>query len=300
MPVIFDQGHLAAVTGVRSQLIGTIRQEPGRFYSSFRIAKRDGGSRLVQAPSPELKQIQHWVQGHITSRLAVHEAAHGFVRGRSIITNAQPHLAAAVILKLDIRDFFGSVRRDVVFRTFHAVGYSKKVSHLLTDLATLDGRLPQGAPTSPQLANVAAHRLDVRLSGYARKNGITYTRYADDLTFSGAFTPVEQRAIEHIMRGEGFSPNEKKLRYLLPENRQSVTGIVVNEKLNWPRSRRRWLRQEVYYLLRFGVDDHLRARGISRARYKEFIYGHVYALNAIDGKDARELLAQLDQVDWAY
>jgi len=222
------------------------------------------------------------------------------VRGRSVVTNARPHVGSEVILKLDISDFFGNVKRTAIFRTFRFVGYSRRVSNLLTDLTTLDGALPQGAPTSPDLANMAAYRLDVRLSGFAAKNELVYTRYADDLTFSGKFTPMEQRTIEHIMRDEGFAPNEKKLRYLLPDGRQSVTGIVVNAKLNWPRPRRRWLRQEVYYLRRFGVDGHLEARGIDRSRYKEFIYGHVFALRALHRSEGEALLNELDQVDWPY
>lgn len=300
LPVLFDQQHLGVVTGVQSQVIGTIRRDPDRFYSTFRIAKRDGGSRLVRAPTPALKRIQGWLQRNLTSALPVHPAAHGFVRGRSILTNAAPHVGSTTVMKLDILDFFGSVRRGRVVRIFRRAGYSKTVAKLLADLTTLDGALPQGAPTSPDLANRAAHGLDVRLCAYAERHDITYTRYADDLTFSGVLYPENQRTIEYIMRDEDFAPNEHKLRYLLPAHRQAVTGVVTNVKLNWPRWRRRWVRQEVYYLAKFGVEDHLAARGISRRRYKEFIYGHVYALHAVDPQEAAPLLETLDQVDWPY
>src|SRR5207248_3235965 len=158
---------------------------------------------------------------------------------------------------------------------------------------TLDGVLPQGAPTSPDLSNHAARRLDLRLAGLARRRKLTYTRYADDLTFSGVVTPRVQRAIEHIVRDSGFSPNESKLRYLQSHQRQSVTGVVVNEKVNVPRERRRWLRQEVHYLSRFGDADHLRARGVDNSGYREYIYGHVYALHAVRPDEAAELLSTL-------
>jgi retron-type reverse transcriptase len=299
-PVIFDQTHLAHVSGVPSQLIGAMSAAPPRFYSQFRIGKADGSSRLLHAPTPELKKVQHWIQRHITSRFRIHDAAHGFIAGRSIISNATPHVGADVILKLDLRDFFGTVDRRAVFRAFRFAGYSRHVSGLMTTLTTLNESLPQGAPTSPDLANVAAYRLDVRLSAFADKHSLNYTRYADDLTFSGRFVPAEQRTIESIIRDEGFSPNERKLRYLLPDARQSVTGIVVNEKLNWPRSVRRWLRQEIYYLGRFGVEEHLTRRDITHGRYKEFIYGHVYALHSVRPDEARALLAALDEVDWPY
>lgn len=299
-PVLFDQTHLSHVVAVPSQVVSMIRRDPSRFYSAFRIPKRNGGSRLVQAPTPQLKQIQHWLHRHVTSLLRAHDCAHGFVRGRSIVTNAQPHVGATVVLKLDLRDFFGSVHRPTVFRAFRFLGYSRDMANLLADLTTLDGSLPQGAPTSPDLSNYAAYRLDVRLSKLAARRKLVYTRYADDLTFSGAFSPLELRTIEHIVRAEGFSPNEKKLRYLRPEQRQSVTGVVVNEKLNWPRPRRRWLRQEVYYLRRYGFDDHTQRRGIAKSRYKEFLYGHAYALHAVRPDEALALLAELDEVDWPY
>jgi RNA-directed DNA polymerase len=300
LPVIFDQRHLARVSGVPSQVISSIRRDPASFYSSFRIPKRGGGSRVIESPTPELKQLQHWLQRHVTSMLRPHDAAHGFIRGRSIFTNAEPHVGAPAILKVDLRNFFGTVERRSAFRAFRFLGYSREVATLLANLTTLKGVLPQGAPTSPDLANYAAYRLDVRLSTFAARRRISYTRYADDLTFSGTLVPMEQRTIALIVRSEGFKTNDKKFQYLLPDQRQTVTGVVVNDKLNWPRQRRRWLRQEVYYLRRFGFDGHVEQRGINQARYKEFLYGHVYALHAVRPEEARHLLAALDNVDWPY
>jgi retron-type reverse transcriptase len=183
---------------------------------------------------------------------------------------------------------------------FRFLGYSREVANLLTSLVTLDGSLPQGAPTSPDLANVAAYRLDVRLSAFAERHGLVYTRYADDLTFSGEQlrAPRVTRAIEHIVRAERFSPNDDKRRYVADHQRQTVTGLVVNDALNWPRERRRWLRQEVHFLARFGLSSHLERRGASRPAYRDFIYGHVYALNQANHREARRLLELLDSVDW--
>ena len=301
-PVLFDQAHLAWVTGVPAHLIGSMVEHPRQFYSSFRIPKRSGGSRPIDSPTPALMSVQSWIKAEITSRFPVHTACHGFVPGRSIISNARPHVGQFAILKLDIVDFFGTVSRKSVYRLFRRIGYSKQIANLLTALTTFRGSLPQGAPTSPELANVAAFRLDLRLSGFCKRRRITYTRYADDLTFSGdaVIASSSKRTIEAIMRAESFTPHESKARYLLPDERQAVTGIVVNEKTNWPRDRRRWLRQEVYFLRKFGVAEHLQRRGVSASRYKEFIYGHVYALNAVRPDEAVELLAQLDQVSWSY
>jgi RNA-directed DNA polymerase len=301
-PVLFDQAHLAWVTGVPAHLIGSMVKHPRQFYSSFRIPKRSGGSRPIDSPTPALMSVQSWIKEEITSRFHVHPTCHGFVPGRSIISNASPHVGQSAILKLDIVDFFGTVSRRSVYRLFRRIGYSKQMANLLATLTTFHGSLPQGAPTSPELANIAAFRLDLRLSGFCKRRKIHYTRYADDLTFSGqaVIARSSKRTIEAIMRAEFFTPHESKARYLLPSERQAVTGIVVNEKANWPRDRRRWLRQEVYFLHKFGVVEHLRRREVSASRYKEFIYGHVYALNAVRPDEAARLLAQLDQVSWAY
>jgi hypothetical protein len=112
--------------------------------------------------------------------------------------------------------------------------------------------------------------------------------------------PEVKRLIERAIRDAGFRPNERKARYLHPHHRQAVTGIVVNDKLNWPRNRRRWIRQELYYLEKFGVHDHLAKRGYNRSRYKEFIYGHVYALNMARADEAPEMLERLDAIPWDY
>src|SRR5215211_3455710 len=299
-PVIFGVGHLAHVTGLRPNVVGTLAASPSKYYSDFRIAKRSGGSRVISAPTPALKRIQEWLHENVTSVVEVHPSCHGFVRGRSIVSNALPHVGTSLVFKLDIKDFFPSVSRDRVFRTFRRVGYSITVANLLTDLTTLGGYLPQGAPTSPDLANAAAAEMDFRLTRLADARGVVYTRYADDLTFSGENVGARRtkRALERIVRDCGFRPHEKKARYIGRGGRQQVTGIVVNDKVNWPRDRRRWLRQEVYFLRRFGVEAHLKARGYSGRQYKEFMYGHIYALNSVRPDEAQDHLVALESVEW--
>jgi RNA-directed DNA polymerase len=302
LPVLFDRGHLAYVTCLRSSVIAWLATTPSRNYTTFRMAKRSGGSREITAPRPALKHVQMWIHQQITSRLTPHEACHGFVVGRSIVSNAEPHTDQAIVLKLDLLDFFPSVSRRAVFRTYRRIGYNRAVANLLTSLTTLRGGLPQGAPTSPQLANLAAYEMDVRLAAYCQRRGLAYTRYADDLTFSG--TPAAhvgaKRMIETIIRGSGFRPNEVKTRYMRKSERQAVTGIVVNELTNWPRDRVRRLRQEIYYLEKYGPSQHLAHRGVNHARYKEHMYGHVFALNSARPDKAAPLLEALDRVAWPY
>jgi retron-type reverse transcriptase len=301
-PVIFDHTHLATILGVTESLLRFMVSSPESFYRPFRLRKRRGGSRLIEAPQHELKMVQHWLQRNLTRNLTVHDAAHGFRRERSVVSNAKQHVGRPLIVKYDVKDFFGSVKEAVVFRNYRRIGYTRRVAHMLTRLTTLGGALPQGAPTSPDLANVAAYRLDARLSGLAGRHEVVYTRYADDLTFSGGgvANPRFRRAVEHIMRDSGFSPNEKKTVLVRRSDRQRVTGLVVNDKAGWPRATRQWLRQEVYYLAKYGVDEHVRRRGYQRAAYKEFLYGHLYALRQLHPVEADDALGKLANVVWPY
>jgi hypothetical protein len=186
----------------------------------------------------------------------VHAAAHGFVRGRSARTHAAPHAGRRVVVRVDLEDFFAGVTAARVFGIFRAAGYPEGVAHVLTGLCTnavpvsesvpghwrLSRRLatphlPQGAPTSPALANLAAFALDRRLTGLAGAVGATYSRYADDLVFSSDArlrTPVA--AIAEIAHAEGFRVNARKTRVMGRGRRQTVTGIVVNSHPNVPRA----------------------------------------------------------------
>jgi RNA-directed DNA polymerase len=302
LPVIFSPDHFAHVVSVPWVDLVTILTNREAHYSTFRIAKRRGGSRVIEAPSTTLKHVQRYVRRYMTSRMPASDNAHGFRRGRSIKTNARPHVGAPLVVRYDITDFFGSVKEAHVRAQFRRAGYSKSVASLLTQVCTLRGALPQGAPTSPDLANLAAFRLDQRLQGLAEKRQLVYTRYADDLTFSGEGVrdAKTRRSIEYIIRDSGFAPNEKKTAYLSQGTQQRVTGLVVNQKLNWPRDTRRWLRQELYYLEKHGQDSHSARRGYTRARYREFIYGHVYALFAVRPDEASGYLERLDRVSWSY
>lgn len=172
----------------------------------------------------------------------------------------------------------------------------------MTSICTLNGSLPQGAPTSPALANLAAYQLDVRLDALTASRDLAYIRYADDLTISGETVGERglRRTVERIMRDEGCPPNDRKVRFLDRNSRQAVAGVVVNDAANIPRDRRRWLRQEIYYLRKYGVDSHLEARGVARRDYKAFVYGHVYALHAYHPAEAAEYLECLDEAQWGY
>jgi hypothetical protein len=213
---------------------------------------------------------------HLLTKLDVHQAAHGFCQERSIVSNATPHVGAGVVVNVDLRDFFPTVTYARVKGVFRALGYGEQVATLFALLATepdteeveLDGRrwfvaagprkLPQGAPTSPAITNLICRRLDRRLAGAAAKLGFSYTRYADDLTFSarspegdGARRPDVGRMLRRvrwIVGLEGFAPHEKKTRVLRRGRRQEVTGVVVNDELGVERATLRKFRALLFQI----------------------------------------------------
>jgi hypothetical protein len=232
-------------------------------YVAFRIPKRRGGMRVIHAPKTKLKALQRQLHELLVRKLPVSEHAHGFVKGRSVRTNAAPHVKKAVVLKLDLKDFFPSVTHARVRGLLISLGYGYAVAATLAVLMTEAERQPvevegrvfhapvgprvcvQGAPTSPGLCNALTLRLDRRLGGLARKHGFSYTRYADDLTFSGDAPGKAERLIAlatRIVKEEGFAVNEEKTRLLRRGGRQVVAGVTVNEVLGLSRQQRRRVR----------------------------------------------------------
>ena len=231
-------------------------------YQRFTVPKKTRGERLISAPMPRLKAVQTWIHEQLLLQIPVHDAAHGFVRGRSILTNGRPHVGQAVVINLDLKDFFPTVEIPRVRGLFRALGYSPEASAIFALLCTepeittveLDGqswhvatsarRLPQGSPASPALTNILCRRLDRRLAGLARAMGFVYTRYADDLTLSSPHgdAPVQKllRAVGGIVEAEGFVVHPDKTRVMRRGRRQEVTGLVVNDQLGVARP---WLRQ---------------------------------------------------------
>lgn len=244
-------------------------------YTPFTLQKRDGSPRTIWAPMPKLKAAQRWILANIVERLPVHGAVHGFLAGRSIVSNARPHCGADLVVNLDLKDFFPTVTWRRVRGVFRKGGYREQVSTLLALLCTEAPRevvehegttyyialgprvLPQGAPTSPALTNTLCFRMDRRLSGLAQKLGYRYTRYADDLTFSLESDDGEQSRVGTLCSGvrcivadEGFVLHEDKTRLKRRGRRQQVTGIIVNGDggPRVPREIKRRLRSALHHL----------------------------------------------------
>jgi hypothetical protein len=283
-------------------------------YVSFTVPKRAGGMRTLSAPHRQLARVQQWVLEHIVGKLPVEPPAQGFVAGRSILTNAQAHVARAVVVNLDLENFFPSIGFFRVRSVFARLGYSAAVATILALLTTecprrkvaYAGRtyhvatgprgLPQGACTSPGLSNQVARRLDRRLAGLARKMGLVYTRYADDLTFSGDGALNDRvgylmARVRHIAQDEGFVVNHKKSRVLRRNAAQKVTGLVVNDKPSIARRELRRLRAILHRARREGLDHQNRE---NRPNFRAWLAGKIAYVRMVRPEIGARLKAQLD------
>jgi len=263
VPVIFEFEHLAKLLGRTDRYLASVISSSESHYREFTIPKRSGGHRNIVAPYPALLDVQDWVLRNILDQIKSHPCAHGFEKKKSIVSNAKLHLRQSELLKCDLKDFFPSISFDRVFYVFKSLGYARNVSSYLARLCTLEGRLPQGAPTSPKLANLVARRMDRRLYALARASNCRYTRYADDIAFSGK--KIDEGLawlVRSIICDEEFQINEKKYRLLREGNKKILTGISISSgKCKLPRKTKRKLKQEVYFVLKWGVNSHLSKRG---------------------------------------
>ncbi len=236
-------------------------KQEGRRYRTFQIAKRaKGEKREIKAPKDGLLRVQRLLLLCLTTVFGwVDDAAHGFVAGRSVLTNATPHTGRRFVLNLDLQDFFASTHfgRVVAVLQLPPFGLSKDGAHLVANLCCDQGALPQGAPTSPLLTNVVCQRLDRRLGQLAKQFRCHYTRYADDLTFSSdrhVFSKKFHTTLNAILAREGYKQNQKKQRLQTPAMRQEVTGVIVNDKPNAPREYVRQLRAMLHNWATYGYE----------------------------------------------
>lgn len=281
-------------------------------YTRFEIPKRSGGMRAIWAPLPTLKQAQHWILHEILERLVVHGAAHGFLSGRSIATNAAEHCNSQLLVKLDIENFFPSISWKRVKGVFRKAGYPEQIATLLALLCTEAPReivqdngktyyvalaercLPQGAPTSPALTNALCLRLDRRITGFADKTGWRYTRYADDLTFSFAADNSQEAdisrllgTVKRILGEEGFNVNVKKTHVIRQHQAQQVTGLIVNGT-QAPRVSRSLKRQ-----MRAALHNLQQGKGLKEGESLNRLKGYAAYIAMTERELGKTMLAQL-------
>jgi len=297
----------------------TIRQQVARLghYHYRTVEKSSGTVRLIEEPKPRLKAIQRGILTEILDRIPPHAAAHGFRRGHSIRSFAAPHIGRRVVLRMDLRDFFPSISGPRIQAFFRTAGYPEPVADLLGGLCTniaprnvcgaagdvyARPHLPQGAPTSPAVANLIAYRVDCRLSSLAESAGAGYTRYADDLAFSGGaeFSRSVERFSLHaaaILHDEGFAVHHRKTRIMRQSMRQHLAGLVANQRLNIRRADYDRLKAMLMNCVRHGLESQNRE---GRSHFRAHLEGKVAFVESIHperGARLRELLQRIKETD---
>jgi hypothetical protein len=302
-----------------------------RHYDHTWVHSRKGRVRLLERPRPRIRTLQRRVLHEVLDQVPSHDAAHGFVRHRSVATFAAPHVGHDVVLRMDLESFFATVTAGRVFGIFRLIGYAEPVAHALTGLVTtttplvvrrvtpqalrdedVEGRrrlldrlahphLPQGSPTSPALANLAAHALDRRVAGLAATAGATYTRYADDLALSldgpGAARRARRLAatIRTIAAEAGFRVNDRKTVVATRSRRQLLCGVVVNERPTVPRADYDRLRAVLHNCRRLGPESQNRD---DIPDFRSHLLGRIAWVGSLDPGRGERLRAEFDAIDW--
>lgn len=275
IPVIFELEHLSRLVGINYISLCEMINSPESFYREFKIPKKRGGRRVLNAPYPSLLTCQKWIYKNILIKSPIHQCAQGFVENRSIFTNAEPHLNNMALLKMDLENFFPSIPINWVINYFSSLGYAKNVSFYLAALCCYHKHLPQGAATSPYLSNILLYSLDSRIQKLANAYNLIYTRYADDLTFSGNYIPHNfSRIVGDIVNGFNLSVNDNKTRLHTTRGQRIVTGIsVAGESLALPRTKKRELRKEVHFIRKYGLLSHMSKTKVKNPSYLESLEG---------------------------
>ncbi len=272
-----------------------------KHYARTVIRKKNGGERVLYVPCRTLKYIQRRILEEYLYTLPVSEFATAYIPKKKLLDNAAPHRGKAKILKLDISGFFDAIDYEMVYAALQKLGLNVAATALLANICIRNGVLPQGAPTSPCLANLVMRYFDEKVGAWCSERQITYTRYCDDMTFSGDFDADSVTGfIRHLLWKQGFELNERKTRCVSSSQQQNVTGIVVNEKLQVSAETRRKLRQEVYYCRKYGVSDCVRRINtlLSAQEYLDSLRGRISFALQVNPEDEKmqELFLQIKEI----
>ncbi len=260
MIVYRELSSIEADLGYSTKTLYALSNNISSHYRSVKIPKKNGGTRTLNVPDEVLKKVQSAIAEKLLALEPISAYATAYRPGTNILKNASPHTAKEQILKLDIYNFFDSIHYSTVKdKAFPDNRYSENIRILLSMLCYYKDVLPQGAPTSPVISNIVLCDFDNTVGGFCDSRSVAYTRYCDDMTFSGE--PEALNGIIPFVRSElkkcGFILNDKKTKIVSSSKRQSVTGIVVNEKINISDDYKRKIRTEVYFIEKFGIHSHL-------------------------------------------
>ncbi|MCV9386992.1 reverse transcriptase family protein [Reichenbachiella ulvae] len=276
LPLIYNTSHFSRLVGIRKIYIKRASIYTKSYYRKFLIAKRQGNPREISEPLPNLKHIQTYILTEILQHVKISAFAKAYKKKANILENTRYHVNQEKVVTLDIKNFFPSITFKAIENIFFKLGYSPILSNLFAKLCTLNGCLPQGSPTSPYLSNIFMYDFDSKLADFCLERKIRYTRYADDIAISGDFD--EKEAIDYItdlLKGLDLELNPSKTKIMCQNQRQIVTGIVVNKKNQIPRKERLKLRQEVFHIRTKGLKAHIKHKGITKRNYLYHLYGKI-------------------------
>ena len=329
LPVIFDQQHLSYLMYMDYCDLKALVRSVSDCYKYFAIKKRQGGLRRIMSPYSNLRDVQVWIKENILDRIEQPNYVTAFVKGRNIVENARMHERRKYILKVDIANFFESIRMKQVYVAFKMMGYDKSVASWLASLCTAkivkykyeklndqeevqklfkdlcnnsEPFLVQGSPTSPGLANIICKRMDKRMMGFADKHGITYSRYADDMTFSADEKNRLPKVslIRKIVETEGFHLKGEKTELLHEGNRQIVTGLLVDDHVRVPGRYKKDIKRHLHFCLKYGGREHFRRIAPDKAFGKEWLAGRIRYVQSVEPEAAKKLWSEFEKIDWVY
>lgn len=251
LPILQSLDDLSLKTRLPSSIMSQYVNNNTRYYFHITRAKKNGGVRAIDSPNRQLKALQRWVLRNILAQLSPSPYARGFIPGFSLVDNASPHSGNQYVLKIDLKDFFPSIKASQIYSIFRSVGYSTEISYYLTSICSLNGYLPQGAPSSPYLSNLVCLRLDQRIGRLCDKYALIYTRYADDITVSGNKLIIVKKAwhiIRMIIHEEGFVINKNKEMLSGPRSRREVTGLIIHPSVGIGSKKYNSYRNKIFHL----------------------------------------------------
>ncbi len=326
LPVIFSRKHLSQILNIPYLELSWMIDGTESLYKFYQIKKRNGnGFRQIFSPYNSLRIIQQYIKYEILDVIPVHPKCTGFVKGKSILDNALPHKNKEAILNMDLLKFFDTITQNRVYGIFRSLGFAKNLAIDLAKLITVklpqeyietfspkelkayreivpedSNVLPQGAPTSPLMANIILRRLDKRLAKLADTCKVDYSRYADDITFSGEVHNLPQiRLLKRIIRDEGFNVNWKKVGIYKKGRKQIVTGLTVSNDVHVHRNFKKEIKKHIYGCINFGVEEHLKFMDLENKHlYKEWLLGKIYFINSIEPEVAKKMLADYNKITW--
>lgn len=307
LPIIFNGAHLAQYLGLSELRYNIIIHTHNECYDEFEIRKRHSRKkRHICAPHKDLMLAQQIIYKEILLKDTSFSASvHSFIpktdnNTRGIYTNALSHQGCIWLLNMDLKDFFPSIYYNKVLNYFRNLGYEEEVCVGLTEICTYKKRLPQGAPTSPMLSNLIAKDLDVACENLARKKGCQYTRYADDLTFSGkdVNNKVTPKEVTSIIFSNGFRVNRKKTKEKIRGQKQIVTGLTITNGVHVPKTYRKDVWMELHCCKKFGIKSHIQHLNNGKGFYKQWLFGRIMFIRSIDKECGNKMLAAFNELNW--